>query len=421
MFASPDNPTGALLDYKQLLSWCTEYPNTLFVVDEAYTEFSGISLADRVLDYDNLLVVRTLSKAWGLAGLRVGIVLGQADLIKHLRVVRLPYSVNSVAVSVAQHILTQQDRVRNQARQTMIEKDLLIDELRERGYKVVAGAGNFFLLGVGFNAKEMTEFLRNNSILVRDRSKGRNPADNVLWGFLRITVGTKDENRRLLEAIDTFNARYAVSFDLDGTLVDTTQSYDATIDLLVTKYSGSALNDGELVALRSEGKFNNDWDAAEEILRRRGITLPRHQLEAEAVALYFNLAKKYEKLLIVPHLLSSLRKRHPVFIITGRPRREYEPLWGQTFDPLCNKVYCADDIPAAQPKPAPDHFNYMLGDHNLSTGVYVGNSVDDMKAAQAAGLQGIGISTTLSAQQLETAGAQIVLDSPNSLDKVFLL
>lgn len=421
VFATPDNPTGAILNPEHILNWCKQFPNILFIIDEAYAEYSGLSLTDRALEHENLLVIRSLSKAWGLAGLRLGIVLGQEKLINYLKIVRPPYSVNAAAVSAARQMVGKRDEVMLQAKETMHRKAGVVSALKARGYKLVEGAGNFILLGVGFNSKEFSQYLRQRGILVRDRSQGAAPGEHALWGFVRIAIGTAGENQRLLNAIDEFNAQYAVSFDLDGTLVDTTDSFDRTVDLLVTKFSGKGLLIGELASLRAEGGFNNNWDAAEEILLRRGVKVERQELEKAALEFYFELAKTKEKLMIELALLSTLRKRHPVFIVTGRSRMEYDPLWGQTFDQICNKVYCVDDVPQAKPKPAPDHLTAMLNHNNLGTGVYVGNSVDDMRAALSAGMTAIAVTSTLSADQLRAAGAHLILKSPDQLDKVFLV
>lgn len=421
VFATPDNPTGAILNPEHILNWCKQFPNILFVIDEAYAEYSGLSLTDRALEHENLLVIRTLSKAWGLAGLRLGIVLGQEKLINYLKIVRPPYSVNAAAVSAARQMVGKRDEVMLQAKETMHRKAGVVSALKARGYKLVEGAGNFILLGVGFNSKEFSQYLRQRSILVRDRSQGAAPGEHALWGFVRIAIGTTGENQRLLDAIDEFNAQYAVSFDLDGTLVDTTDSFDRTVDLLVTKFSGNGLLNGELASLRAEGGFNNNWDAAEEVLLRRGFKVQRQELEKAALEFYFELAKTKEKLMIELALLSTLRKRHPVFIVTGRSRMEYDPLWGQIFDQICNKVYCVDDVPQAKPKPAPDHLTAMLNHNNLGAGVYIGNSVDDMRAALSAGMTAIAVTSTLSADQLRAAGAHLVLKSPDQLDKVFLV
>jgi histidinol-phosphate aminotransferase len=421
IFASPDNPTGAVLDQQQLMSWCDRFPDTLFVIDEAYAEYSNLTLVNCTANYKNLLAIRSFSKAWGLAGLRLGVVVGDADLLKYLKVVRLPYSVNSAAVSAAQQILTRKEFVLQQAKQTMERKKGLVQALQSRGYKVIDGGGNFFLLGVGFNSKEFSQFLRQRGLLVRDRSQGSRPGESILWGFVRIAVGTAAENQLLLEAIDLFNAQYAVSFDLDGTLVDTTDSFDKTVDLLVHKYSGAGLTNGELNSLRLEGGFNNNWDAAEELLVRRGVRVDRQELEKEALNFYFGLAKDHEKLMIDLSLLNTIGKRHPIFIITGRSRMEYDPLWGKTFDRVCNRVYCVDDVPRAKPKPAPDHIVAMIQNHSLTHGVYIGNSVDDIQSALNAGIHSIGITSTLSGPQLQSAGAHLILDSPNELDKVFIL
>lgn len=421
VFATPDNPTGAILDKDLILKWCQSFPGTLFVVDEAYAEYSGSSIIDQASKLENLLIIRSFSKAWGLAGLRLGMIVGNPNLIEYLKVVRLPYSVNSAAVCAAKKMIERKSEVIKKAKETLERKRHVIEALEKRGYRVIRGAGNFFLLGVGFNSAEFCQFMRSRGLLVRDRSQGNHPGESVLWGFVRIGVGTTEENQALIEALDLFNAQYAISFDLDGTLVDTTDSFDKTVDLLVTKYSGSGLKNGELNSLRLEGGYNNNWDAAQELIRRRGVTVPRQELVKSALAFYFELAKEHEKLMIELSLLETLRKRHPVFIVTGRLRMEYEPFWATTFDQLCNKVYCLDDVPQAKPKPAPDHLAAMIKDHRLSHGVYVGNSVDDMQSAISAGLRTIGITSTLSGPDLQSAGAHLILESPNDLERAFIL
>jgi histidinol-phosphate aminotransferase len=419
LLASPDNPTGAKLEPKTVINWCAKYPDTLFVIDEAYTEYSRETLITELPKYPNLLLLRTLSKAWGLAGLRIGIVIGDPKLITYMKVVKLPYSVNVAAVEAAKKIVGSVHLVHEAAQATMKRKVALLDELRKRGYQIVEGSGNFFLLRVGFNCSEFASFLKSRGILVRNRSKGARPTDNVLWGCVRISVGTDEENQQLLDAIDEFNQNYAVVFDLDGTLVDTSKSFDLTIAELVERHSGKPLPAEELRNLRAEGGFNNDWVAIAELLKRRGKPLPFEQVEKEALETYFRLAPVNEKLTMELTLIEKLAQRHPLFIVTGRTRPEYAPLWAKTFDGVFKQVYCDGDCQKSKPKPAPDYLLKVTAEHKLDHGVYIGDSVDDMAAAKSANMRRIGISFSMKTEALIGAGAELVLESPNDLAKVF--
>ncbi len=217
------------------------------------------------------------------------------------------------------------------------------------------------------------------------------------------------------------DANYAVIFDLDGTLVDTSKSFDETIKQMVQKYSGAPLFDQEIANLRQEGGYNDDWVTTAELLRRRGFAEPLSKIVQEATELYLQLAPSNEFALFDDQLLKAISERHPLFIVTGRTRPEYDPIWGERLDPLFKRVYCLHDVPGKAPKPSPDYLLQLMIDFNLETGVYVGNAVDDMWAARDANLTRIGITSTLPAAALSAAGAQIVLESVNELRQVFSL
>lgn len=217
------------------------------------------------------------------------------------------------------------------------------------------------------------------------------------------------------------DANYAVIFDLDGTLVDTSKSFDETIKQMVQKYSGAPLFDQEIADLRQEGGYNDDWVTTAELLRRRGFSEPLSKIVQEATELYLQLAPSNEFALFDDQLLFEISERHPLFIVTGRTRPEYNPIWGERLDPLFKRVYCLHDVPGKAPKPSPDYLLQLMIDFNLEAGVYVGNAVDDMWAARDANLSRIGITSTLPADALSAAGAQIVLKSVNELRQVFSL
>jgi histidinol-phosphate aminotransferase len=436
MFATPENPTGSTLPSSVVLDWCARYPQTLFVIDEAYIEFAplpegkGVGARDELLAaacrLDNLIVMRTFSKGWAMAGLRLGIVVGKEVNLEWLKRVRSPFSVNAAAVWTALRMLDERPAVMENARQVFERKQSLIAALRERRYQVNDGSSNCLLLSLGCNAKVVTDYLAVHNVLVRNRSASvAPPPDSAkadpLWGKVRISAGTQAENDRFLELLDRFSKSYAIMFDLDGTLVDTSASFDATIATMVERHSGSALKPGELNELRAEGGYNDDWVATHELLRRRGVDIPLKEVVGEATPLYLSLAQEHEFAYFDDDLLPRTRERHPLFIVTGRTRPEYDPIWGSRLDPLFERVYCLFDVPGGKPKPAPDYLLKVKEDYGVVDGVYVGNSVDDMRAAREAGLAAIAVTTTLPEQALKDAGAQMILSSVNELKKVFCI
>lgn len=411
IFASPDNPVGALIPLEKLEHWCQKHPQTLFVIDEAYTEYSRQTALPLIKKYSNLLVTRTFSKAWGLAGLRLGCVIGHPELIATLRCVRSPYSVNTMAVHMASKLIPHYRQVVSDAQKTMERKASLITSIEGRGYSVVNGNGNFFMVKVGWLAADWSAFFRKQQILIRDRS-----SHPKLPGMVRVSVGSQKEVQQFIDGLDTYRQKSILVFDMDGTLVDTSKSFDITVARLVEKHSGKPFKQEELEALRTRGGFNDDWDATRHLLKQRGIDKSYKEIAIEGQAIYLSLAKEAEEWLIEPKTLKALKKRYRLAVATGRYRNEFDSVWKERFAPYFEVVVCQDDISPLKKKPEPDIIQQALTLMNASEGVYIGNSVDDMIAAHAAGLRAIGLSTTMSSEALVKAGAETVLSQPNQLE-----
>jgi histidinol-phosphate aminotransferase len=426
MFATPENPTGAVLAVETIRNWCREFPDTLFAIDEAYGEFADSSMLGDIAKFDNLLVVKTFSKAWGMAGLRLGMVFGNPKLLEYMHVVRMPYTVNSAAVWTAAQLLDRHAEVKAAVARVIEEKARLAGALAERGIKIDLGKANSVLVHAGINAQPLTDFCRKQGVLVRNRSSdrfqpGTNGHRSATWGKVRVSIGTSEETDRFLAAVDRFNSSYALMFDLDGTIVDITNSYDPVVHELVHRHSGTPLPPEELRLLRAEGGFNDDWEAVVEILKRRGFKVPLQEIAREGLALYLSSAKGKEPLLVELATLQRLGGRYPLFVVTGRTRAEYDPLWAGELNSIFKRVLCLHDLPGKRAKPSPDYLAHLLEEFNLAGGVYVGNAVDDMQAARAAGLDAIGITTTHPADVLLSAGAHLTVSSVEALTEVFMI
>ncbi len=193
---SPNSPTGSLLrktDARRLLSEA----RGLVIIDEAYHEFSGQTLLPLLEEHDNLLLLRTLSKAWSLAGIRFGYMLTSAAIAAEIQKVKLPYNVN-IFTLVAAELIVGELGVEEPVRKLVTARDRLAAELTGReGVVAYPSQANFILFRTRFVARRLFDALYEFGVLVRDVS--RYP---MLERCLRVSVGTAEENTRFLEALD---------------------------------------------------------------------------------------------------------------------------------------------------------------------------------------------------------------------------
>jgi histidinol-phosphate aminotransferase len=416
---SPDNPSGAQIDPAIWQRWLSEHRDTQFVLDQAYAEYepaADTAFLPLLHNNPNLLITRTFSKAWGLAALRLGVILGPADLIHWLQKVRSPFSVNAAAVDAVMALLPKAADIKAQALQACKRKQQLIQDLTQRGFVVHPAGGNFLLLHVGLDAELFTQHMAQHNVLVRDRSQVPG-----MWGYVRVSVGTEQECAAFLAAVENYQQNTVLMFDLDDTLIDTSMSFDTVVMELVERFSHAPLDRQALYALRSEGGFNDDWVAIHTLLNRRGITgISKETIAQAGTQLYLERAKQTEHLILPVEQLKRLKRRFPkLAIATGRYRQEYDRVWADTLNPIFTHVVCIDDDLNYVSKPDPSSLLAAMALTQTTQGVYVGNSIDDMRAALAANLLAVGVVKTMSQNQLQQAGACHVMTTIEDIMQVF--
>ena len=194
--ANPNNPTGTLLDETSLARILDAAPRTVVLVDEAYFDFSGLTVLPWIRRRPNLIVSRTFSKAAGLAALRMGALFARSDLISAMRRAFTPYPVNSLALVAAEAALGDEKFLRAYIRDILESRSLLARGLEQLGARVFPSGANFVLADFGVGGTRLAKRLARRGILVRDRASefGRD-------GFMRITAGTTAQTRRLLKTI----------------------------------------------------------------------------------------------------------------------------------------------------------------------------------------------------------------------------
>lgn len=184
--ANPNNPTGSILEVSALEEIASANPGVCLLVDEAYYEFSGVSAIELTKWYENVVVSRTFSKAFGLAGLRIGYLIGNPNLIAQLRKARSPYSVNSIASAAVVSAIENKGWVEEYVELAGQGKALLVESLLRLGFQQWESHGNFVLFDSGGRADEIVTACKEQGILIRDRS-----AD--IPGSLRVTTGTQEQ------------------------------------------------------------------------------------------------------------------------------------------------------------------------------------------------------------------------------------
>ncbi len=194
--ANPNNPTGVAVACEFLLQVARAAPQAAVLVDEAYFEFHGETILNHTLRPANLFVARTFSKAYGLAGLRIGILAGDSEQMEMVRRVASPYNVNAVALAVLPEALRDQKYVENYAAEVQHGREVLELELRTLRLHYWPSRANFVLVRVGPAHAEFIQALRLRGILVRDRN-----SDPGCEGCVRLTVGALEHTRTLIEAL----------------------------------------------------------------------------------------------------------------------------------------------------------------------------------------------------------------------------
>lgn len=197
---SPNNPTGNAFAAAGILDLAKSFGG-IVVVDEAYIHFSGEkSLISEIDNYPNLVVLQTFSKAWGLAGLRVGLAFANAEIITLFNKVKPPYNISQIAQEAILEALGNQEEVEKTIAEIINEREKLIDNLRKINYveKIYPTDANFVLVKVP-GADEIYQRLLNEKIVVRNRNNVE-----LCAGCLRITIGIPAENEKLLEALKKY-------------------------------------------------------------------------------------------------------------------------------------------------------------------------------------------------------------------------
>jgi histidinol-phosphate aminotransferase len=197
---SPNNPTGNSINRDDIETLLANF-NGIVVIDEAYINFSRQkTFIQELTEYANLVVLQTLSKAWGLAGLRVGMAFASEEIIEVMNKVKPPYNVNEASQQLALEALNNVQQVNDWIKETLAQRDKLVLTLKDFDFvlDIYPSDANFILIKTT-DAKGIYNFLVQNGIIIRNRTNVE-----LCEGCLRITIGTPDENKILIDTLQQY-------------------------------------------------------------------------------------------------------------------------------------------------------------------------------------------------------------------------
>jgi histidinol-phosphate aminotransferase len=189
LIANPNNPTGTGVDADSIERILEKASGAAVLVDEAYCEFSGVTVLGLIHRYPNLFVSRTFSKAYGMAAMRIGCLFSQAENTAYLRKAQSPYSVNMLAAIAARAAIEDGEYIGQYVREVLSARELVYRGLEAMGIPYHTSQANFVLFQAGSRAIEIRDKLRAAGVLVRDRG-------HEIPGAVRLTVGTRKQVER---------------------------------------------------------------------------------------------------------------------------------------------------------------------------------------------------------------------------------
>lgn len=417
---SPNSPTGEVISRACVEKILKSYPDKAVLLDNVYINFSEnqpdyISL---VKQYDNLFIVKSFSKDFALAGLRLGYIITNPENVDQMKKVISPYSVNNVALAAGIAALTDKKHFERTKKEILKNKAKLIIALEKIGFKPYKSETNFILCDFGVKADFIYTKLAAHKISVKRFSGGG------LENHFRITVPNTSGLKKLLAAL---KARDLLVFDLDGVVFDVRNSYRKAIEKTFEHFAKRPLGAQEIQDAKNLGGLNCDWDLTKYLLEKNGVEAKMPDVIEIFQGHFFKKQGNSmglideEKLLLVEATLKKLVQKYDMCIFTGRPKAE--ALYSlEKYDILkyFNLVIGKEDLPDDKQKPCPDGLNLIKERSVYNKIYYFGDTSDDMKCAEGANAIPIGVlppqdkSAVLTAS-LKAQGAVKVLKDVNKI------
>ncbi|MFA7658169.1 MAG: aminotransferase class I/II-fold pyridoxal phosphate-dependent enzyme [Candidatus Gastranaerophilaceae bacterium] len=408
---TPNSPTGEVIERDVIQKIIKKAGDKAILIDETYGNYAGITNLSLLKGRENLFVVRSFSKDFALAGLRLGYIISAPQNIKDLRKYLSPYNVSTLTVKAGLAALDDIEYFENIKKRMEKSKKILTDGLKNLAENIYPSKTNFLCVDFGEKADFIYQKLLSNKIKVKYFGRP------MLETCLRITVPKPENAQKVLDAL---KIRSTIVFDMDGVLFDASKSYRVAVQKTFKHFSGKEAGLDEISAAKKLGGLNNDWDLTEFLLKKYGFEINYDKLVKVFQSYYEKLAD-IEEPLVKPAFFENLAKNYDLAIFTGRLKPEaYFTLDKHGFTKYFHPIVTMEDVGLDCQKP--DCLGLKIIKKRIITDkiYYLGDTVDDMICAASADIIGIGVLPPQDKSDelkklLKSKKAMVVLDKTEDL------
>ncbi len=425
--ASPNNPTGDIIEPSVIEDVLKKCADKIILLDLTYVNYSSYSENDYyqlLKKYKNLICVKSFSKDYALAGLRLGFILADKEFISNFKKMISPYSVNSMAVYAGINALLDSEYFNSVKNEVLQSKKYLYGEFEKLGFKPYKSEANFILVDFGEKCNFIYRKLLRNGILVRRFS------NSELSDFLRIGIPSLVDSQKIIEIL---KPRKLLVFDLDGVVFDVSNSYRYAIQKTYEYFAGSSCSACEMQEAKNRGGLSNDWDLTKYLLDKKGIDADYSKLVEIFQNIFYNPENEgskgaidNEKLVLDAVFFNELSKKYDLAVFTGRPKEEaFYSLEKFGLKNFFDYFVCLEDVPAGRSKPFPDGLNKIKKECCFEDICFFGDTVDDIKAGCGASVDVFGIippnaaSINETCDMLKKSGAKDVINGAYKILDLF--
>lgn len=420
ILTTPNNPTGDAISRESVLKILDKSRHCYVLIDETYTHYTDESFTDLIAEYPNVIITKSFSKDFALAGLRVGYILAIPEIISEIKKIICPFSVNTIAVKAALAALRDKEYFKKVKKEVLTARQLLFEGLKPLAKTVYDGKANFIIADFGEKADFYYSRLLNAGIKIKNFS-----GHPQLDGYLRISIPSIAQTKEILAILN--EKRTLLVFDIDGVIVDTRQSYRMAIKKTFEYFAAKEVDFSEIQNAKNLGGLNNDWDLTEYLLKQNDINLDKKIIIDKFQEFYvgnsFDGLILNEDILIEPEKLIELSKTHDMAIFTGRPKDEaIFVLKKWNIYQLFSIIITMDDIPLEKGKPDSFGLEVIKSHTENSEILYFGDTCDDIISSVGAKVKGIGIlppqdkTAELAQKMIENGAFSVLNDTKDIVD-----
>lgn len=380
---TPNSPTGEVIDQQIITKIIEKAGDKAVIIDETYANYSGVTNLSLLDSRENIFIVRSFSKDFALAGLRLGYIVSAPENITELRKYLAPYNVSTLTVKAGLAALDDIEHLENVKIQLEESKKLLTTDLEKLGACIYPSKTNFLCVDFGSKADFVYKKLLDNRIKVKYFSN-----TTLLENCFRMAVPKIENTRKVINAL---KIKPTIVFDMDGVLVDASKSYRVAAQKTFKHFSGKEVTLEEISQTKKLGGLNNDWDLTEFLLKKYNVNINYDDIVEVFQSFYGKLAD-IEEPIVNKEFFENLSKDFNLAIFTGRLKQEaYFTLDKHSFTDYFYPIITMEDVGLDRQKP--DCLGLEIIKEKIITDkiYYLGDTVDDMMCAITAKVTGIGV------------------------------